>query len=105
MATDWECIPHFYEVYKNPLQSYITYDHPLKMHGVTVIESKGTKRCLKDIRNNFSSDNSSQASSNISLSVEPLNLSFVGTDPLSLLARQDQEIMDPLTQIVTEYVS
>lgn len=103
MATDWECIPHFYEVYKNPLQSYITYDHPLKMHGVTVIESKGTKRCLKDIRNNFSSDNSSQASSNISLSVEPLNLSFVGTDPLSLLARQDQEIMDPLTQIVTEY--
>ncbi|XP_011208196.2 VPS35 endosomal protein sorting factor-like isoform X3 [Bactrocera dorsalis] len=98
MATDWECIPRFYEVHKNPLQSHITYEHPLKIHGVTVIESKGTKRCLKDIRSSFSSDNSSRASSSISLSAEPLTLSFDGTDPLSLFARQEQENMDPLTQ-------
>ncbi|XP_039948158.1 VPS35 endosomal protein sorting factor-like isoform X2 [Bactrocera neohumeralis] len=99
MATDWECIPHFYEVHKNPLQGLITYEHPLKIHGVTVIESKGTKRCLKDIRSSFSSDNSSRASSSISLSAEPLTLSFDGTDPLSLFARQEQENMDPLTQM------
>ncbi|XP_036228602.2 VPS35 endosomal protein sorting factor-like isoform X1 [Bactrocera oleae] len=101
MATDWECIPHFYEVHKNPLQGYITYEHPLKIHGVTIFESKGTKHYLKDIRSSLSNDNSSRASS--SISVEPLTLSFDGTDPLSLFARQDQENMDPLTQIATEY--
>lgn len=104
MATDWECIPHFYEVHKNPLQGYITYEHPLKIHGVTIFESKGTKHYLKDIRSSLSNDNSSRASSSISLSVEPLTLSFDGTDPPSLFARQDQENMDPLTQIATEYV-
>uniref|UniRef100_A0A0A1X4P6 UPF0505 protein CG8202 n=1 Tax=Zeugodacus cucurbitae TaxID=28588 RepID=A0A0A1X4P6_ZEUCU len=102
MATDWECIPHFYEGSKNHLKSYTTYEHPLKIHGVTVIESKCTKYGCKDKRSNFNSDNSSRASSSISLSVEPLTLSFDGTDPLSLFARQDQEIMDPLTQIAAE---
>ncbi|XP_067641298.1 VPS35 endosomal protein sorting factor-like isoform X2 [Eurosta solidaginis] len=105
MATDWNCIPHSYGVTKNLLQSYTTYEHPLKIQTVIVVESKGTKQTTRDNRNSFasSSNASSRASSSISLLTEPLATALDGTDPLSQFARQEQELKDPLTQMATEY--
>lgn len=105
MASDWNCIPHTYDVAKKNLQSYLTYEHPLKIQTVTVVESKGTKQSSKDNRSSFSSNASSRASSSISLLTEPLGSTLDGTDPLSQFARQEQELKDPLTQMATEFVS
>ncbi|XP_017471583.1 PREDICTED: UPF0505 protein CG8202 isoform X1 [Rhagoletis zephyria] len=103
MASDWDCIPHTYNVTKNYLQSYLTYEHPLKIQTVTVVESKGTKQTSKDNRSSFSSNASSRASSSISLITEPLGSTLDGTDPLSQFARQEQELKDPLAQMSTEF--
>ncbi|XP_054747031.1 VPS35 endosomal protein sorting factor-like isoform X2 [Anastrepha obliqua] len=103
MASDWECIPHSYDVTKNYLQSYQTYEHPLKIQTVTVVESKGTKQILKDNRGSFSSNASSRASSSISLLTEPLGSALDGADPLSQFARQEQELKDPLSNTSYDY--
>ncbi|XP_012161991.1 UPF0505 protein CG8202 isoform X2 [Ceratitis capitata] len=103
MATDWKCVPRTYEVTKNHLQSSRSYEHPLKVHAVTVVESKGTNQCFKDNQSSFSSTNSSRASSSVSLLAEPLSSAFDGTDPLSQFARQEHELKDPLSQMATEY--
>uniref|UniRef100_A0A1B0GED4 VPS35 endosomal protein sorting factor-like n=1 Tax=Glossina morsitans morsitans TaxID=37546 RepID=A0A1B0GED4_GLOMM len=93
---DWECIPRSYEVTKNYLQSFHTFDHPLKLSTVTMVDSKGTRVSL--------GSNSSSRSSSISLLNDPLLLTLDGTDPLSQFARQEQELIDPLTQMASEYV-
>ncbi|XP_037897035.1 VPS35 endosomal protein sorting factor-like isoform X2 [Glossina fuscipes] len=87
MASDWECVPRSYEVTKNYLQSFHTFDHPLKVSTVTMVDSKGTR----------------VSSSSISLLNDPLLLTLDGTDPLSQFARQEQELIDPLTQMASEY--
>ncbi|KAI9576835.1 hypothetical protein GQX74_005715 [Glossina fuscipes] len=43
------------------------------------------------------------SSSSISLLNDPLLLTLDGTDPLSQFARQEQELIDPLTQMASEY--
>jgi len=35
----------------------------------------------------------------------PLSRALEGTDPLTQFARQDEELNDPLSQIVSEFVS
>uniref|UniRef100_A0A1B0BFB4 VPS35 endosomal protein-sorting factor-like n=1 Tax=Glossina palpalis gambiensis TaxID=67801 RepID=A0A1B0BFB4_9MUSC len=82
-----ECVPRSYEVTKNYLQSFHTFDHPLKVSTVTMVDSKGTR----------------VSSSSISLLNDPLLLTLDGTDPLSQFARQEQESIDPLTQMASEY--
>lgn len=61
-----------------------------------MVDSKGTRVSL--------GSNSSSRSSSISLLNDPLLLTLDGTDPLSQFARQEQELIDPLTQMASEYV-
>ncbi|XP_055850032.1 VPS35 endosomal protein sorting factor-like [Episyrphus balteatus] len=94
MASDWQCVPKDYEINKNILQGYFTYEHPLKQ--MTVVESKGTRR------SGNGSLSSSRTSSTLSL-IDPLGMALDGSDPLSQFARQEQELMDPLSQMATDY--
>ncbi|XP_017058496.1 VPS35 endosomal protein sorting factor-like [Drosophila ficusphila] len=70
---EWVCVPRCYEVRKNRLAGQATLDHPLKQRTVTVVDSNPLARALE------------------------------GTDPLSQFARQDEELNDPLTQMVNEF--
>lgn len=94
MASDWQCVPKHYEINKNILQGYFTYEHPLKQ--MTVVESRGTRR------SGNGSLSSSRTSSTLSL-IDPLGMALDGSDPLSQFARQEQELMDPLSQMATDY--
>ncbi|EDW38225.1 GL12479 [Drosophila persimilis] len=69
---DWVCVPRLYEVRKNHLAGRATLEHPLKQQTVTVVD------------------------------INPLSLALEGTDPLSQFARQDEELNDPLSQMVSE---
>lgn len=62
-----------------------------------MVDSKGT-------RPSSMGSNTSSRSSSMSFLAEPLLLSLDGTDPLSQFAKQEEEMMDPLTQMATEYV-
>lgn len=92
------CVPRQYEVSKNQLQSYQTYEHPLKLPTVTMVDSKGT-------RPPSMGSNTSSRSSSMSILTEPLLLSLDGIDPLTQFAKQEEELMDPLSQMASEYVS
>ncbi|KQS39467.1 uncharacterized protein Dere_GG12848, isoform B [Drosophila erecta] len=70
---EWQCVPRCYEVRKNHLAGQTTLDHPLKQQTVTVVDSN------------------------------PLSRALEGTDPLSQFARQDDELNDPLSQMVSEF--
>ncbi|XP_017073522.1 VPS35 endosomal protein sorting factor-like [Drosophila eugracilis] len=70
---EWVCVPRCYEVRKNRLAGQVTVDHPLKQQTVTVVDSN------------------------------PLSRALEGTDPLSQFARQDEELNDPLNQMVSEF--
>lgn len=62
-----------------------------------MIDSKGTRKVGGG---SVASNASSRTSSTLSL--DPLSLALDGTDPLSQFAKQ--EAMDPLSQMVAEYV-
>ncbi|XP_046805800.1 VPS35 endosomal protein sorting factor-like isoform X1 [Lucilia cuprina] len=98
MASDWVCVPRLYEVTKNQLQSYQTYEHPLKLPTVTMVESKGT-------RPSSMGSNTSSRSSSMSILAEPLLQTLDGIDPLTQFAKQEEELMDPLSQMASEYES
>ncbi|XP_034132852.1 VPS35 endosomal protein sorting factor-like isoform X2 [Drosophila guanche] len=70
---DWVCVPRLYEVRKNHLAGRATLEHPLKQQTVTMVDSN------------------------------PLSQALEGTDPLSQFARQDEELNDPLSQMVSEF--
>ncbi|XP_052836672.1 VPS35 endosomal protein sorting factor-like isoform X2 [Drosophila gunungcola] len=70
---EWVCVPRCYEVRKNHLAGQATLDHPLKQQTVTLVDSN------------------------------PLSRALEGTDPLSQFARQDEELHDPLSQMVSEF--
>eukprot|EP00099_Drosophila_melanogaster_P022366 NP_649826.3 uncharacterized protein Dmel_CG8202 [Drosophila melanogaster] len=70
---EWVCVPRCYEVRKNCLTGQATLEHPLKQRTVTVVDSN------------------------------PLSRALEGTDPLSQFARQDDELNDPLSQMVSEF--
>ncbi|XP_075145399.1 VPS35 endosomal protein sorting factor-like [Haematobia irritans] len=94
MAGDWVCIPRLYDVTKNYIPSFQTFDHPLKISNV--IDSKGTRAPSLG-------SNASSRSSSMSILTEPLNQSYDGTDPLSQFAKQEQDCIDPLTSMASEY--
>ncbi|TMW48635.1 hypothetical protein DOY81_006300 [Sarcophaga bullata] len=98
MAADWVCVPRLYDMTKNQLQGYQTYEHPLKLSTVTMVESKGT-------RPSSMGSNTSSRSSSMSVLAEPLLQSLDGIDPLTQFAQQDEELLDPLSQIASEYES
>ncbi|XP_030374036.1 VPS35 endosomal protein sorting factor-like [Scaptodrosophila lebanonensis] len=95
-SLEWICVPRCYEVTKNHLQGYETYEHPLKQQTVTVVDSKGTRAPSLG-------SNASSRSSSLSLLTESISQTFEGTDPLSQFARQELEFNDPLTQLSSEY--
>lgn len=92
------CVPRLYDMTKNQLQGYQTYEHPLKLSTVTMVESKGT-------RPSSIGSNTSSRSSSMSILAEPLLQSLDGIDPLTQFAKQEEELLDPLSQIASEYVS
>ncbi|XP_013110516.2 VPS35 endosomal protein sorting factor-like [Stomoxys calcitrans] len=96
MASEWVCMPRLYDVTKNYFPSFQTFDHPLKLS--TVVDSKGTRAPSLG-------SNASSRSSSMSVLVEPLTQSFDGTDPLSQFAKQEQDAIDPLTSMASEYES
>lgn len=64
-----------------------------------MVESKGTRAPSLG-------SNASSRSSSVSQLVESISGSqIMDSDPLSLFAKQEEELMDPLSQIATEYVS
>ncbi|XP_016960853.1 VPS35 endosomal protein sorting factor-like [Drosophila biarmipes] len=70
---EWVCVPRCYEVRKNGLAGQATLDHPLKQQTVTVVDSN------------------------------PLSRALEGTDPLTQFARQNEELNDPLSPVVSEF--
>ncbi|KAJ6635685.1 VPS35 endosomal protein sorting factor-like [Pseudolycoriella hygida] len=95
MSSDWHCIVKD----RDPAacKKYFTVsevvDHPLKAMTVTVVEGRNVRK-LGSL-----SKSSSTTSSTISL-LEPFNSAVDGSDPLTLMAKQD--VIDPLSQMVAE---
>lgn len=83
---------------KNYFPSYQTFEHPLKLFAV--VDSKGTRAPSLG-------SNASSRSSSLSVLADPLAAQSTldaALDPLSQFAKQEQDAIDPLTQIASEYV-
>ncbi|XP_011291611.2 VPS35 endosomal protein sorting factor-like [Musca domestica] len=99
MASEWVCAPRLYEVTKNYFPSYQTFEHPLKLFAV--VDSKGTRAPSLG-------SNASSRSSSLSVLADPLAAQSTldaALDPLSQFAKQEQDAIDPLTQMASEYES
>ncbi|KAG4070610.1 hypothetical protein HA402_013530 [Bradysia odoriphaga] len=95
MSCDWHCIVKDQEppTCKKYFSVSEVVDHPLKPMTVTVLESRNVRR-LGSL-----SKSSSTTSSTVSL-LEPFSTVVDGSDPFSLMAKQDT--IDPLSQMVAE---
>lgn len=98
MASDWTCIPRNYEVTKNQFQADLNHEQLFKLTNVTTIYRKGTQPSNVDINND-------KATLKMPFLVANFAETLDGTDPLSVFAKQEEEIIDPLSQMANEYES
>ncbi|XP_052903515.1 VPS35 endosomal protein sorting factor-like isoform X2 [Anopheles moucheti] len=108
MVTEWVCVQRQQDECRRYLDQFKVLDHPLKQSTITVLESRGTRSKVPTVGNGISlSSSNSAVMSAAALSLDPLNIAFDGSDPLSQFAKQQATSLgkDPLSRMVAEMES
>ncbi|XP_053669641.1 VPS35 endosomal protein sorting factor-like [Anopheles nili] len=108
MSAEWVCVQRQQDECRRYLDQFKVLDHPLKQTTITVLESRGTRSkptTAMDANGTLKASNTSTASLTVAaLSLDPLNIAFDGSDPLSQFAKQQTTSLgkDPLSRMAAE---